>query len=122
MNTQTNTTDRRQTSRAVQDALVATARRIGQGRMTLEDLKALHAYRDLTLNYEHHVAIHELGEREHLRQHHLADDGDELHRLRTREAQEAEDAQREQEQATAMFDSMSVDRFDDLLDVTGLLH
>ena len=43
MNTQTNTTDRRQTSHAVQDALVATARRIGQGRMTLEDLKALHA-------------------------------------------------------------------------------
>lgn len=123
MNTLTQSADRRHTANQAVKEVLATARRIGQGRVTLEDLKTLHAYRDLTLNYEHHVAVHELSEREHLRQHNLADDADELHRLRTREGEETDETRGEQEQVLALFDPTNLDlRCDDMMDVTGVFH
>lgn len=125
MNTLTTTVEHRHAS--VHEAtagVVAAARRIGRSGMTLEDLKVLHAYRDLTLNYEHHVAVHELRESEHVRSQHLSDDADELARLRAREAEEAEEAGREQEAGILpVFDPMGIDlRFDDMLDHSGLSH
>lgn len=101
-------------------ALLAAARRIGQSGMTLEDLKTLHAYRNVALNYDQHLAEHEGRETEVRLADAANEAADELARLRHREAEEA-DREREEETRSQVLFATDSDPFgDNMLPISGM--
>lgn len=98
--------------------------RIGERAITLDDLRALHAYREAVLRFDHHLAIHDLGEHEHARHHDVSDAADDLMRLRAEEEFERREEARHDFDMDWNRDWMANADFrvGDLVDVTGWIH
>ena len=101
-------------------ALLAAARRIGHSGMTLEDLKTLHAYRNVALNYDQHLAAHEGRETEVILAEAAIETADQLARLRNREAEEADREREEEAQPSVLFAADSDPFGDALLPLGGV--